>query len=105
MIARIWSGWTTPANADAYEHVLRNEVIPAIIARKIPGFRRIEILRRNDGDEVEFTTIMRFDSLADIRGFVGDDIETAHVPDAARAVLKRFDRRTRHFEIRDSIEP
>lgn len=103
MIARIWSGWTTPEDADEYERILRTEVIPAILARKMPGFRRIEILRREAGDEIEFTTIMRFDSLGDIQAFVGEDIEVSHVPDAARAVLKRFDKRTRHFEIRDEV--
>lgn len=30
MICRIWRGWTTPDNADAYERVVRGQVIPGI---------------------------------------------------------------------------
>ena len=29
MICRLWRGWTTPENADAYERIVRTEVIPA----------------------------------------------------------------------------
>lgn len=45
MIARIWHGWTTPANADAYERLLRTEIFPGILARKIVGFRNIQMLK------------------------------------------------------------
>lgn len=100
MIARIWHGWTTPENADAYESVLRTEVIPGIEAMAIPGLRgSVEVLRRDREDEVEFLTIMRFDSLDAVKAFVGEDHEVAHVPAAARAVLKRFDARSAHYEV------
>ena len=99
MIARIWHGWTTPENASAYERILKGEVIPGIAAMKIPGYRDIQVLRRSAGEEVEFITIMRFDSLDSVRKFVGEDYEVAHVPAPARAVLKRFDERSAHFEI------
>jgi hypothetical protein len=46
MIGRVWRGWTTPEQADAYEHLLRDEIFPAILAKQIPGFRRIELFRR-----------------------------------------------------------
>ena len=29
-IKRIWHGWTTPNNADAYEAIVQDEVFPAI---------------------------------------------------------------------------
>lgn len=104
MISRIWRGWTTPENADAYQRVLTEEVIPGIEARRIPGFQRIQMMRRDLGDEVEFATIMWWDSLDAIRGFVGDDIEVGHVPDNAQAVLKRWDQRSAHYEIFDDRE-
>lgn len=100
MIARIWHGWTTPENADAYEALLATQVIPGIFAKNVPGFRRIEVLRRNAGAEVEFTTIMRFDSMDSVKAFVGADFEAAYVPDAARKLLKRFDGRAQHYEQR-----
>ncbi|MEJ1158148.1 antibiotic biosynthesis monooxygenase family protein [Prosthecomicrobium sp. N25] len=98
MIVRIWFGWTTPENADLYEGLLRAEIFPGILARKVPGFRSIELLRREAGDEVEFATIMRFDSFEAVKAFSGEDYEAAVVPPKARAVLKRFDARSRHFD-------
>jgi hypothetical protein len=101
MICRIWRGWTTPANADAYERVVRGEVIPGIEARRIPGFEHIDLMRRDLGDEVEFQTIMWFDRLQSIVDFVGEDYSISHVPLAARAVLSRFDERAAHYEVVD----
>jgi heme-degrading monooxygenase HmoA len=102
MICRLWRGWTTPSNADAYEAVVRGQVIPAIEARGIPGFRRIDLMRRETGEgEVEFATLMWFDHMEAVRRFVGDDPEVAHVPEAARAVLARFDARVIHYEVLD----
>jgi len=72
-IRRIWHGWTTPEKADEYLNLLRNEVFPGIEAKKIPGYQSIELLRRNLDDEVEFVTIMTFDSLQNVIDFQGED--------------------------------
>ena len=101
MICRLWRGWTTPDNAGAYERIVRGEVIPGIEARKIPGFRYIDLMRRDLGDEVEFQTLMWFDSLDSIIAFMVEDYAVSHVPAAARAVLKRFDSHAAHFEVID----
>jgi hypothetical protein len=101
MICRLWRGWTTPKNADAYERVVRGEVIPGIEARAIPGFRHIDLMKREVGGEVEFQTLMWFDSLDAIIAFMGDDYAVSHVPQPARAVLKRFDERAAHYEVID----
>jgi hypothetical protein len=45
MICRLWRGWTTRDNADAYERIVRGQVIPGIEARRIPGFRSIDLVR------------------------------------------------------------
>jgi antibiotic biosynthesis monooxygenase (ABM) superfamily enzyme len=99
MIARIWHGWTTPANADAYERLLRTEIFPGILARKIAGFRDIQLLRRDGGGEVEFVTIMNFDSLDAVIAFAGPNYKEGVVPPKARAVLSRFDAVSQHYEI------
>jgi hypothetical protein len=44
MICRLWRCWTTKDNADAYERIVREEVIPGIEARRIPGFRGIDLV-------------------------------------------------------------
>jgi heme-degrading monooxygenase HmoA len=98
MISRVWRGWTTPENADIYENLLRTEIFGGIFKKNIPGFERIELFRRDSGGEVEFMTVMWFASLAAVKAFVGEDYEAAYVPAAARAVLKRFDARSQHYE-------
>ena len=100
MICRVWHGWTTPANADAYEALLRREVFHGIAQRDIAGYRGIELLRRSEGDEVAFVTLMWFESLEAIRVFAGNDYEEAVVPAAARALLRRYDARSAHYEVR-----
>jgi hypothetical protein len=99
MIARIWHGWSTEANAEKYELLLREEIFTGIRERHIPGFRSIRLLRRDVVGEVEFATIMEFDSIDAVRVFAGEDYETAVVPDAARALLSRFDERSQHYEV------
>ena len=103
MISRIWHGWTTPGNADKYEALLKEEIFVGIQNQKIQGFKGIQLLRREVGQEIEFVTIMLFDSLDSIREFAGEDYEVAVVPEKARAVLSRFDERSQHYEIRAEI--
>jgi heme-degrading monooxygenase HmoA len=100
MICRIWHGWTTPGNADAYELLLRSEIFPGIAERGISGYRGIELLRAEADDSVEFVTLMWFDSIDAVRAFAGADYEKAVVPPKAHALLKRFDARSTHYEVR-----
>ena len=79
-------------------------MIPAIEARRIPGFRHIDLMKRDLGDEIEFQTLMWFDSLDAIKAFMGEDYSVSHVPAAAQAVLTRFDERAAHFEVLDRRE-
>ena len=104
MICRLWRGWTMPEDADAYERIVRHEVIPAIEARRIPGFRHIDLMKRDLGDEIEFQTCMWFDSLDAIKAFMGEDYTVSHVPPEARAVLNSFDDRAAHYEVIDRRE-
>ena len=100
-VKRVWHGWTTPENADAYEDLLRKEVFPGIEAKMLPGYRSIELLRRDLGGEVEFVTVMTFDSLENVIAFQGEDYQRCYVPDAAQKVLKRWDGVSAHYEMRE----
>jgi len=102
-IKRIWHGYTTQENADAYQRTLLTSVIPGIEAKNIPGFRSIEVLRRANGDEVEFITMMTFDSLQNVIDFQGEDYEAAYVPQEAQQVLKRWDDRCAHYDVEGLI--
>ncbi|HUW10748.1 MAG TPA: antibiotic biosynthesis monooxygenase [Anaerolineae bacterium] len=100
MIGRIWHGWTTPENADAYESLLKSEIFQGIHDRQIAGYRGIHLLRRSLENEVEFVTIMWFESTEAVRAFAGEDYEAAVVPPKARALLSRFDARSQHYEVK-----
>ena len=104
MISRIWHGYTTPENASIYEELLRNEIFVGIRGRNINGFREIQLFRRDLNNEVEFITVMWFDSIEAIRAFAGDDYEAAVVPPKARDVLSRFDERSQHYEVRERVK-
>ena len=97
MIARIWHGWTAPENADAYEEFLRTKMFPSI--HRVPGYLGADLLRRDDGQEITFVTITRFESLDAVRAFAGENYERAVVEPEARALLSRFDDRSEHYEI------
>jgi heme-degrading monooxygenase HmoA len=101
MICRLWRGWTTKDNADAYERIVRDQVIPGIEARRIPGFRSIDLVRREREHDVEFMTLMWFDALDSVKAFMGEEYEGAHVPPEAQAVLASFDQRSAHYEVLD----
>ncbi len=102
MISRIWHGWTTLQNADTYEALLKEEIFTGIQGRHIRGFKSIQLLRRAAGPEVEFVTIMEFESLEAVREFAGEDYEQVVVPPKARQVLAHFDARSQHYEIREA---
>ena len=105
MIGRVWHGWTTPSNADAYETLLKDEIFVGIAGRQIAGYQGIHLLRRDLGDEVEFVTVMWFDSLEAVRAFAGEEYEVAVVPPKAQALLSQFDARSQHYEVKAERRP
>ena len=104
MISRIWHGYTTQANADTYENLLKDEIFVGIHDRNIPGFQEIQLFRKEFETEVEFITVMWFDTLDAVRAFAGEDYEVAVVPEKARAILARFDGRSQHYEVREQLK-
>ncbi len=96
MISRIWHGWTSRANADAYQNLLTTKILPGI--HRVAGYKGATLLRRDAGAEVEFVTITMFESLDAVKAFAGADYEVAVVPAEARALLARFDERSKHYE-------
>ena len=99
MIARIWHGWTKPENAKAYDDMLRDEIFPGIARRKIKGYRGAELFIRDDGDEVEFLTLLRFDSMKAVKEFAGENQSKPVIHPNAEALLTRMDERSRHYRI------
>jgi antibiotic biosynthesis monooxygenase (ABM) superfamily enzyme len=104
MVSRIWHGYTSVSNADAYETLLKSEIFTGIQNRKIAGYKGIQLFRRNIGDEVEFITLMMFDTIDAVRAFAGEDYEAAVVPPEARAILSHFDERSQHYEVKAEMK-
>ena|SRR5215469_7135652 len=98
MIARIWHGWTNRTDAAAYEDMLRNEIFPSIAARKIKGYHGAELFICEDGDEVEFVTLLRFDSMDGVTQFAGDDASKPVIFPKAEALITRMEQ-ARHYRI------
>lgn len=98
-IKRVWHGWTTKENADKYQIILSQEVLPSIEAKKIHGYKKIEVLKIELKDEVEFVTIMTFESLKNVIDFQGENYKKCYVPDVAQKVLKRWDQESTHYEL------
>jgi heme-degrading monooxygenase HmoA len=97
VIARVWHGYTKPEHADAYEAMLKPELLPGI--SKAKGYRGSYLLRRAAGDEVEFITIMLWDSIDAIRAVAGPDYESAVIPEERRKYLSRHDAKSAHYEV------
>jgi hypothetical protein len=97
MIARHWRGWTAPENADPYEELLRNTVLPGL--KNISGYRGGYVLRRDVGAEVEFAVVNLFDSIEAVQQFAGPDYAVAQFEPEARRLLARVEPRAAHYEV------
>jgi heme-degrading monooxygenase HmoA len=103
VVARLWRGWSTPADAASYEEHLRTATFPELAA--LEGQEGAYLLRRDDGGEVEFVVVTLWRSLEAIDAFAGPDREAAVVPPEARRVLTRYERRVTHFDVRQTFSP
>ncbi|HEY7417771.1 MAG TPA: hypothetical protein VH593_21490 [Ktedonobacteraceae bacterium] len=99
MIARLWKGWTTPENADAYERHLREDLLPSL-RQRIAGYRGGYVLRQDGSEEVEFAVLNLFDSLDAVRAFAGSDYTVAAFEPEARRLLARVEPIARHYEVK-----
>ena len=103
MVARIWRGYTSLKDADAYEAFLKKDFMPSVERKKITGHKKFQLLRRDEAGEVAFITIMWFEDLEKIKAFAGEDYEKAVVHPTAHALLKRYDDRSLHLEVRHEL--
>jgi hypothetical protein len=93
MIARIWRGWTKRTDAKTYDNMLCNEIFPSIVARNIKGYRGAELFIREDDDETEFVTLLRFDSMDAVKEFAGADETKPVIFPGAENSLHKWSRR------------
>ena len=97
MITRLWQGYTTPENAEAYKTFVRSEIFPKL--RAVRGFLGGKLLRRDLFQEVEFVAITHFDSLESVRAAAGEEFGHTLIPEAGQKLLSRFDQRVAIYEV------
>lgn len=97
MVARIWHGYTKPEDADAYEAKLKPEMLPGI--GKVPGYRGGYVLRRKLENEVEFITIMIWESIEALKSVAGPNYTVSIIPEDRLKFLVRHDSHATHYEI------
>jgi antibiotic biosynthesis monooxygenase (ABM) superfamily enzyme len=103
MICRMWHGWTSTEKADAYEAYLKDELFARLERELSPhGYLGYELLRRPQGNEVEFVTMLWFESLEAVRTFAGANYEMPVISERARALLYRYAHRVTHYQVRGS---
>jgi hypothetical protein len=116
MIARHWRGWTTARNADAYEALLKETVLPGL--QKVEGYRGGYVLRRDVAggvvgevtgevageivSEVEFVVVNLFESLEAVKRFAGPNYTVAVFEPEARRLLSKVEPLAQHYEVRAS---
>jgi heme-degrading monooxygenase HmoA len=100
MICRLWRGWTKDSDADKYDRYLRDELFPRV-ERELTqrGYRGYHVLRLKRAQQVEFVTMVWFESLDAVKAFAGDDYEIPVISERARGLLTRYAKRCEHYDL------
>ncbi len=102
-IIRTWKGWTTIENATVYEDMLINEVFPTVKKNGVDGLEKVSISTKKVNDEMEFFLVLQFDSLKSVKKFAGENYEMAYIPDNAKRVLKRYNKKAEHYKLKGDL--
>ncbi len=102
MIVRIWRCTVSQEKLSEYLQHFQQSVYAE--AKRLKGFRKVKILKRNTDNAVDLTVISFWESLDAIRGFAGDNIETAVVAPTAQAILLTFETTVTHHEVILNLE-
>jgi len=96
----MWHGWTRNANADGYDAYLKGELFPRL-ERELTehGYLGFQVLRLAKESEVEFITLVWFDSVEAVRSFAGENYEKPVITEKARSLLSRYAERVEHYEL------
>lgn len=101
MIARLWRGWTRFENAEAYEKLLRERVVPGL--KRIDGYSGGYIFRQDGKEDVEFVVLNLFESLEAVKAFAGPDYSVPVFEPEARQLLSKVEPIARHYDVRMSL--
>lgn len=97
MIVRMWHGRVPTAKAERYREFLNARAIPDY--RSVAGNVSVHILERPDGDVTHFMTLTFWESLASIRAFAGESVETAKYYPEDTDFLLEFEPTVVHYDV------
>jgi heme-degrading monooxygenase HmoA len=99
VIARMWRGWVRTEDRDAYAAYVEETGVAQY--RETAGNRGAHILLRDlDDGRTEIVALSFWTSYDAIRGFAGEDVDTAvYYPEDDRYLVQREDTVT-HYEVR-----
>lgn len=97
MIARMWHGRVPTAKAERYRDFLNARAIPDY--RSVAGNISVHVLERPDGEVTHFVTLTFWDSLASIRAFAGESVETAKYYPEDTDFLIEFEPTVVHYDV------
>jgi heme-degrading monooxygenase HmoA len=99
MISRIWRGRTSEGNADDYEAFLKQTAYPDY--GDVEGNRGWILLRREDGDAVEFMFVSFWESMDAVRHYAGDDPQRPKYYPEDRDALLELPELAAHYGVVD----
>ena len=100
MICRMWRGWASRKNAPAYRNYLTDELFPKLKQELAQhGYIGYDVLTQPLDSEVEFVTLVWFESLDGVKSFAGEDYEVPVISEKARGLLSRHDSRCAHLDV------
>jgi heme-degrading monooxygenase HmoA len=97
MIARVFQATATADGTERYRRHFTTTVLPQL--RGIDGFRDAQLLERPDGERTEIWVITRWESMAKVHNFAGDDTDVAVVEPAAIEALSDYQPTVAHFTV------
>jgi len=97
MIVRMWHGRVPTSKADAYREFTNARAIPDY--QSVKGNISVHVLERREGEVTHFITLTFWESLEAIKGFAGDDVETAKYYPEDKDFLLEFEPTVVHYEV------
>lgn len=97
MIVRMWHGRVLTSKAHTYREFLKQRAIPEY--QSVPGNISVHILERPEGDVTHFITMSFWENLEVIKGFAGDNVETAVYYPEDKEFLLEFEPSVVHYEV------
>jgi antibiotic biosynthesis monooxygenase (ABM) superfamily enzyme len=97
VIARVWRGATLAEHGDEYAAYVERAGLRN--ARDIPGARGTLVLRRERSGYAEFETILLFETMEDVKGFAGDELDAAVFFEEDDRYLVERELEVRHYEV------